>query len=231
LLIESLLKGIQDIDVQAEVYKMFRTVLEETDPSKFNELLEMVSNKLKGDVKTKSILSYFENWATKRSHWGYAFRIGYAINTNMFVEAFYCVFKYTYLKGKQNKRLDNTFLHLVKYNRDKVFQRLIKMTKGKNTLKVDLIHKRHQTSTSMETEISNESENEWLVMSSDTKKKHKVIRLKKTRCAETFCKLTCIECDICCHQYKCSCTDFLMNSLTCEHIHYVHQNEKQLEVS
>ena len=61
----------------------------------------------------------------------------------MFVEAFHRVFKYGYLKGKVNKRLDNCILNLLRYFRDKTFDRLIKVTKGKSTNRVNMIHDRH----------------------------------------------------------------------------------------
>jgi len=78
----------------------------------------------------------------------------------MFVEAFHRVFKYTYLKGKFNKRVDVCILNLVKFNRDKVFERLIKLTKGKNTAKSKIIHRRHLESLKLQKEsIQQEKEN------------------------------------------------------------------------
>ena len=68
------------------------------------------------------------------------------INTNMMVEAFHRVFKYNYLKGKYNKRVDNCLVNLMKYTRDKLFERLIKLTKGKSTSKLKLIQDRHNRS-------------------------------------------------------------------------------------
>lgn len=61
----------------------------------------------------------------------------------MFVEAFHKVFKYQYLKVKSKKRLDNLLLNLLKYVRDKTFDRLIKLTKGKVTSRLSVIHERH----------------------------------------------------------------------------------------
>lgn len=65
--------------------------------------------------------------------WAYCYRAGMGINTNMKVEAFHRVFKYSYLKGKVNKRVDNCLMNLLKYVRDKYFERMIKLTKGKAT--------------------------------------------------------------------------------------------------
>ena len=55
------------------------------------------------------------------------------INTNMYVEAFHRTLKYTYLKGKVNKRMDKCLYMLLKFARDKGFERLVKLEKGKLT--------------------------------------------------------------------------------------------------
>ena len=64
---------------------------------------------------------------------GYYYRVGLVINTNMFYQAFHSVFKYTYLNGKANKRVDKCLVNLIKFNRDKTFERIKKLTKGKLT--------------------------------------------------------------------------------------------------
>ena len=216
---------IPDTLVQIEVYKIWRTLLEETDKDKFLELESLAASKLNSDVSIgENIVTYFETWRSKRNHWGRAFRIGDGINTNMFVEAFHRVFKYSYLKGKQNKRLDNVLLKLIKYNRDSVFHRLIKLTKGKNTHKTNVIYKRHKTSESLTNEIKKIANNEWQIVStSDKSKTYTMKKIQMEKCSIAECKLECPDCKICCHQYTCSCTDFLMTSLICKHIHYLHQ--------
>ena len=46
-------------------------------------------------------------------------------------EAFHRVLKHVYLKGKVNKRLDKCIGILMKLARDKGFERLVKLEKGK----------------------------------------------------------------------------------------------------
>ena len=58
---------------------------------------------------------------TPKKQWSFVFRVGEGINTNMYCESFLRVFKYKYLKGKLNKRVDKCFLNLIKFNRDKIF--------------------------------------------------------------------------------------------------------------
>ena len=117
---------------------MLRTILEQMDENTFHQFLQTALERLRSSSETKNFAEYFEkNWYPNIQHWGYFYRKGDGINSNMFVEAFHRVLKYSYLRGKFNKRVDVCLLGLIKFNRDKIFQRLIKLTKGKNTNKVN----------------------------------------------------------------------------------------------
>eukprot|EP00111_Clytia_hemisphaerica_P013742 TCONS_00040434-protein len=219
---------VKDLELQAELYKMFRTILEETNEDEFLRLEGVMATKLeslKSRHDTKDLANYFESsWRRKRRNWGYAYRLGDGINTNMFVEAFHRVFKYQYLNGKQNKRLDKAVFNLVKYSRNSVFHRLIKLTKGKNTYRSDVIYDRHKRSLTMATEVNQINDNKWSIVSENHKTKRYEIKLvQKDKCREATCRLMCTDCQFCIHQYTCTCIDSLMNSLSCKHVHYLHQ--------
>ena len=62
----------------------------------------------------------------------------------MYVEAFHCVLKYIYMKGKVNNRLDKCIFVLRKLARDKGFERLVKIEKGKNTERICIIRLQQQ---------------------------------------------------------------------------------------
>ena len=64
----------------------------------------------------------------------------------MYVEAFRRVLKYVYMKGKVNKRLHNCIYVLLKLVRDKRYEHLVKIEKGKSTEKLSIIKARHQSS-------------------------------------------------------------------------------------
>ena len=69
---------------------------------------------------------------------------GAGINTNMFVEAFHNTLKQVYMQGRVNRRVDK-FLHvLLRLARDKAFDRLVKLEKGKTTNRLSVIHARHK---------------------------------------------------------------------------------------
>lgn len=219
---KELRKKIGDLQTEVEVYKMFRTVLEQTSEILFEESLRGFIRRLSLSSKTASFRKYFEQeWVSRKQEWAYCFRVGLGINTNMFVEAFHKVFKYQYLKGKSNKRLDNLLLNLLKYVRDKTFDRLIKLTKGKVTSRLSVIHERHIRSLTLPTaSVKVEEDDTWEVLGEDGISRYKVSKLMSA-CKEPNCQLKCPECRICVHLYVCNCPDSLITSTICKHIHLV----------
>ena len=86
--------------LQTTVYDSLRAVLEQTSPVVFESYLSEFVKRLKTNAGTKDFSTYFEsNWLPNKKEWGYAYRVGTGINTNMFCEAFHKNFKHYYLKG------------------------------------------------------------------------------------------------------------------------------------
>ncbi len=140
------------------------------------------------------------------------------VSTNMFTKSFHRVLKYVYMKGRVNKRMDAIINLLIKYARDKAFDRLIKAEKGKSTKHITRIHKRHATSLNLSTSsVRKISENSWQVKSVSSQY---VYTLKK-ECAtcEFNCFIKCKFCSICLHNYSCSCDDYIQLGTICKHIH------------
>ena len=226
---EQLKEKVKDTEIYFRIYKQLRTLLEQTNIDVFNRCLATLTDSLINSNITKSFGKYFlEHWAFKKESWAYCYRVGFGINTNMFCETFHRVFKYQYLKGKVNKRVDNCLVNLMKYNRDKAFERMIKLTKGKCTHKIKSINDRHQASLKLSfasvIEIANNygPVSGWTIQSEDGKRNYNVT-LSEELCMEQNCRMRCIECDICYHRYACTCPDFLIYSTICKHIHLLHR--------
>lgn len=129
------------------------------------------------------------------------------------------VLKYIYLGGTKCRRLNRTVHILLKFVRDKQFQRIIKLDKGKVTCKIHHFNKSHLnainakdlfvTPTADEKTWSIQSGNkEYSVLQNDLEQNHK-------------CHLKCTECDCCIHLFSCSCMDLLIKANICKHIHKV----------
>ena len=96
---------------------------------------------------TKSFAEYFrKEWLNKKEKWGYAYRVGLGINTNMYCESWHKQLKYKYLKGKLNKRVDDCLVNLFKCSRDKVILRIINLKKGKYSNRIKRIQQSHTNS-------------------------------------------------------------------------------------
>ena len=138
----------------------------------------------------------------------------------MYVEAFHKVLKYVYLKGKVNKRLDVCIGTLLKLARDKGFERLIKLEKGKTSERIKLINVRHKNSLKLSFESVNATEEylTWCVNAADGNKYH--IVQQNTTCPYS-CHIRCTDCNVCIHMYSCNCQDSLIRATICKHVHLV----------
>ena len=142
----------------------------------------------------------------------------------MFSEAFHRVFKRVYLGGKVNKRVDVCLVNLVKFSRDKAFDRAIKLTKGKTTYRTSVIASKHKESISIPDESVHSSEAEpgkWFVLSKNGKQGHEVIVVSLSCPEKNQCKMICSDCKVCMHMLECDCPDWLIVGTICTHIHAV----------
>ena len=124
------------------------------------------------------------------------------------------VLKVVYLQHKQNRRVDFLLATLMKIARDKTSERLLMQEKGKHTHRVCEINTRH-------------NENIWKVTLQHQDVFYTVHRLL-TSCE---CKISCSSCNVCVHQYSCSCLDATIHATVCKHIHLIHEITKQPDKS
>ena len=215
------LAKIPNKEDQVNTYHILRILLEEVSVPRFEELLNKAVQSWKTDLSTKDFYNYFtSNYLNRKQEWAACFRKGSTVNTNMFVEAFHRVLKHVYLKGVANKRMDHCIITLMKLARDKIYERLIKIEKGKSTGRLQAIHKRHTTSLTLSTELiepNPSTSNQWIVKSSHTDDSYQVTEQAK-KCPHN-CSLRCRYCSVCIHEYTCTCLDSLIHATICKHIH------------
>ncbi|XP_029196009.2 uncharacterized protein LOC114961482 [Acropora millepora] len=222
---EELRKKVGDVTLEAEVYKFIRTCLEQTSETSFDDSLRGLLKRLECDPKTQDFHAYFvKEWVSKKAQWAFCYRLQTTVNTNMFSEAFHRVFKRVYLGGKVNKRVDVCLVNLVKFSRDKAFDRAIKLTKGKTTYRTSVIASKHKENISIPDESVHSSEAEpgkWFVLSKNGKQKHEVTVVSLSCPEENQCKMICPDCKVCMHMLECDCPDWLIVGTICTHIHAV----------
>ena len=214
--------SLKDQELAQTIYHNLRVLLEETDEDKFEHLLKETQKQLAKSPTTSEFSDYFTKYYIPRKcQWAACYRKGSQLNTNMYVEAFHRLLKHIYMKGTCNKRIDKCIHVLIKLERDKAFERLIKSQKGKISGRLSVIHKRHLASQKLSSSLVNiVDDNTWLVQSSTDKDKSYTVERDKQEC-DANCALKCQECNICVHMYCCNCSDALIHHTICKHIHLV----------
>lgn len=213
------LNKVKDIDKRKWVYKTLKCLQQAMDESSFHEKLERAQAMMEEDNDTKDFAMYFRNnYFNNCKQWAYCYRKGCGINTNMYLESMHKVVKYLYLDAKKTKRLDKGINAVMKYVRDKIIDRMIKLTKGKNTVHQSEINARHRLAatdafTSM---VSEQSEHTWIVKSGDNE-----YLVAQNRDSHSCCQLKCTLCNVCVNCFRCTCVDYCIKATICKHIHYI----------
>lgn len=221
---KNILCHIKNKEEQATTYYTLRVLLEEMDPPKFECLLQQALKKWKDNPLTSDFYEYFHQYyAQKQAQWAGCYRKQAFINTNMFAESFHRVLKHVYLKGTVNKRMDTLIHVLIRYSRDKAFDRILKMEKGKTTKRCSDIVKRHNLSLELSLNSvvpfnNDNNDNKWHVKSST---KPITYSVEKSNPCESDCWIRCQLCGICIHDYTCTCPDSLLHGTICKHVHLV----------
>ena len=92
-----------------------------------------------------------------------------------------------------NKRV--VCIHVLKFARDKAFERLVKLEKGEVTGHTHIIMTRHLTSQKLSTSLVREhSDTSWIVTSSD--KRHEYYVTQEGDVCQVQCCLRCTKCDL-----------------------------------
>ena len=134
-----------------EIYHHLRTLLQCTTILNFQVLLQNFISLLL-EKGYNEFYTYFQaHYCNRVGEWAFCYRVGTPFNTNMFIESFHRLLKAVYLDNKNNKRIDtcsllNTPLRIA---RDKAYERLIKVEKGKHTHRICKINTRHKAAKSL----------------------------------------------------------------------------------
>lgn len=219
----SQLQSISSSDKKTKLYCSLRTILQTLSIPEFRKLMQQSISWMLSDPDLEAFGHYFQTYYAKRNEeWAYCYRVGTPVNTNMSVEAFHRLLKVVYLEGKHNRRVDHLLSLLLRIARDKLFDRLIKLEKGKSTHRGGEINRRHRAAIEMiDTTISVVQIEESLRQISSASRDH-VQYLVRRQNAQCECKVICGSCGICAHMYTCSCVDSAVHSTACKHTHVIH---------
>ena len=82
--------------------------------------------------------------------------------------------------------------------------------------------------------LRQQNERTWKIESVVGKREYFVEKNQDHPCIEkSSCRLSCINCNVCSHMFRCQCTDYLVKGNICKHIHllspYMLQSEENNE--
>ncbi|XP_023244148.1 uncharacterized protein LOC111642100 [Centruroides sculpturatus] len=204
------------IEKQAETYLKLQVLLQERDQDAFYLLADEIMRKLKEDPDTIDFATYFANVYMKNpTSWAYCHRKWSGLNTNAHLERMHMTLKYIYLHAKNVKRLDKAINAIMKFVKDKTFDRLIVLHKGKVTTKLrDL--KCHKLSENLSLQVL-EQEDGWIVESSSQRELYHIEEVTK----DCKCQTVCVLCKACIYHFTCTGLDSNIHWNMCKHIHTV----------
>ena len=204
-----------------EVYLQLRILLNQADKGQFQQLLTQFLSFLLSRNLNRFHAYFTTYYCSKIGVWAPCYRERSIVNPNMHLENFHRLLKTVYMEGKHNRRIDQLLSTLLHVARDKAYERLIKVEKGKVTHRISEINRRHQRAQEMlshGSEVKKVAECTWVVQSSQLDDIHTVKKLAE----ECDCKLICGHCKACVHMYTCTCMDSLIHATVCKHSHIAH---------
>ncbi|XP_023235219.1 uncharacterized protein LOC111634623 [Centruroides sculpturatus] len=182
--------------------------------------LEAAVIKLVDDSDTTDFGQYLkENYMKTAKYWAYCYRLHCGLNTDMHVENMHKCIKHIYFQGKRLKHLDKAIHALMTFLRDKMYDKIIVMHKGKVTSKLSDLRKRHKISLSLCKDLLIKEDNTWKIPSSNGSDICTVAMIKEN----CECQIVCNKCKSCIHMYTCICIDSAIKFNMCKHIHLVCQ--------
>ncbi|KAJ8869624.1 hypothetical protein PR048_028617 [Dryococelus australis] len=210
---------------QAEVYRKLRVIMQETDIDTFESMMVNLMQELYSSSDTIVFAQYVDEYFANPSPWAHCFRKFIPINTSTALENMHEIVKHLYLRGRKARNLDDAFHAVMRFLKDRLYDRLITPHKNKDTHKLSDIRSRHKSSLEMSTTDMFEMDGVWSIPSPKNPSVKYEVRENDTSCS---CNLRCDDCSACIHFYKCTCCDFVVKRNMCKHTHLVAQIVKQL---
>jgi hypothetical protein len=155
-------------------------MLQERDVLALSPMLEHFLESTLSDPETSEFSAYFkDNYLNNVESWAYCHRLKSGLNTNMHIERMHRTIKYIYFNGRKVKRLDKAITQILKFVRDKLFDRLITINKGKLCSKLKELRLRHKTSEKLDINQITKNGVYWEIPSSSSSSSYEVYTIEE----------------------------------------------------
>ena len=225
---------MQNISQQKKIYHFLRLLLVQTNISTFRKLLAQTVTLCKeiapmfAEYLNSRYCKNLEQHLHKHKNleWALCYRIGTTMNTNMHIESFHRVLKMVYLQHKHNRKVDYLIYVLLKIARDKAFDHIQKIEKGKVTHRICDINKRHKSAVSfISLAVIEQVDSNSYSISLQSRFGVTYSVEKKENATPCTCKLKCRYCYACPHMYTCTWLDACTNTTVCKHMHLIQMQQ------
>uniref|UniRef100_T1KRL2 C2H2-type domain-containing protein n=1 Tax=Tetranychus urticae TaxID=32264 RepID=T1KRL2_TETUR len=212
-------KKITDKEKRENVKEKLTSIMRITDINEFENEFSRYMDFLQTDASSKAFGEYLlEFYAPRKEMWAYCYRAGLGINTNMHLESLHKKLKYQFYNGRQIKRLDIAITGLMSMLLDYEFNRLIRIEKGTRSNHSWKNKQRHISAISSDFQFAQMTASSWSIVIPEQGDLYTICSVLDTN---KCCSNNCTICDICYHNFTCTCSDYCVSTNICKHIHYI----------
>lgn len=219
---------IKNEERRLEVLEKINKLIKEPNESIFTHELEELMAKLKKDRDTTYFYKYFSVHLVPRMKcWSSRLREGTRVCTKMSLDRFQRRFEYFYPESKLVRRLDEAIDAVLKLAKGENFKEIISSVeenKLNNLLDIDREHIVALENKNL-INLIRSGKKTWLATSSDSDKYYVITRVRED---PPCCSITCKSCDICYHNFSCSCPKYF-SKVICNHIHVLHSSTSKYD--
>ncbi|KAK9878946.1 hypothetical protein WA026_003767 [Henosepilachna vigintioctopunctata] len=208
--------SIKSKEKQELIMAKLKQVLEEKHISSFKEVLESVIAELNTESYTWDFSNYLsQNYLQENELWTPKDDVYTDIKFNFHLERMHKTLKHLFLNGKNAKHFGKALGDIMRFLKDKLFDRTILINRGKINNKMKIAIFRHKLSLHSKEDEITKSNDEWLIPSSETTEIYKITEIQPS----CRCEFICTECKTCIHRFVCTCLDSSVKWNMCKHIH------------
>ncbi|CAG9761474.1 unnamed protein product [Ceutorhynchus assimilis] len=198
--------------IQIATYKQLRHLLSKRHATAFHKMLDdflSIDN-----PECLDFINYFrDNFADNFEYWAYCYT---GLNSSPSLERMCNSISQFYQKGKNDQKLNRGIEAVMRFVRDKVINKLTTNNKHKIRQKIKTIQICHKAMEKMNLITLIQTKDGWEIV---TQSEIYQIQKQETICKD--CPLICKPCNVCLHQFQCSCLDSTVKYNICKHIHLV----------
>eukprot|EP00477_Mikrocytos_mackini_P002283 GAHX01002522.1.p1 GENE.GAHX01002522.1~~GAHX01002522.1.p1 ORF type:complete len:316 (-),score=19.95 GAHX01002522.1:984-1931(-) len=217
---------IKDDKLRHKIDKRFEELTKIHDHQEFKRkllLFERYTRRLCPNFSEYFIRYYSAHY----DRWCLSTRLESVVNTNMFVEAFFGVFKKTYLRDKSKNRLDFLYNALLTFEAHKnvtMLRQEVSNQKQFMGYRARIADNKHILGNTIDS-------SKFKFQSQSGSFIYKAYEIRNGACMDCSvnCKYICHKCKICASRYSCSCLSYTMKKECCKHIHIAHSLFQELK--